>query len=123
MRSFLVTLFVRWLGLACSLLGDACAAYSREGLRAAFFEVGLRACVLHSLTLGAPVIFGEMLRAARETDSLRSAWLAGESVGDYVRRRCEEVGVPLRLARAQQRARVGDRCLPLLGRVGRRGRV
>jgi hypothetical protein len=93
MINFLVTLAVRWSGLACSLISDACAAYSREGLRAAFFEVGVRARVLHTLTLGSPIIFGEMLRTTRETEGLRAAWRAGEPTEDYVRRRCAEVGV------------------------------
>jgi hypothetical protein len=93
--NFFVTLAARWLGLACSLAGDARAAYAREGLRAALFELEVGARTAHALALGSPIIFGELLRATREAEGLRVARRAGWSVEAYVRRRCVEVGVPL----------------------------
>ncbi|MBC7928991.1 MAG: hypothetical protein H7Z38_00295 [Rubrivivax sp.] len=90
---FFLHLSARWLAALRRLFAEASTAYSRDGLRAALFEVELRARVFHALLLGAPLIFDEMIELQRESRGLLAAWRDGLAPEAYVRRKCEALGI------------------------------
>jgi hypothetical protein len=91
--NFLLTLLSRWLVVARDSFTSMRAAYRSRGLRAALFELEMRAKTCCALALGSPLVFAELLATVTETENLRAAWDAGVAPETYVRRRCEAMGI------------------------------
>ncbi|MFL6285711.1 MAG: hypothetical protein ACJ74Q_21445 [Pyrinomonadaceae bacterium] len=93
MKSLFLLITRRWLSAAWSLLVAAHVAYAGGGARAAVFELKVRALALHSLTVGAPLIFNELVASMTERENLLAAYRRGVSPEHYVRTKCEALGV------------------------------